>query len=109
MPLNARTFEYGILESGTDTFFLRKPNRFVLLDMPFTPDFSLLHKTVSVIGSMGEPASAPGITKLIVEKLVSHAEIAKRAYEIHQSDREAPAEDNWLRAERELLGLSTTP
>jgi hypothetical protein len=109
MSPNARTFEYGILNSGTDTFFLRKPDRFVLLDLPFEPDHSLLHKAVSVIGIMGVPASAPGITKLIVDKLVSHADIAKCAYEISQSDPGAPAVDNWLRAERELLGFSTTP
>ncbi len=109
MAPNSKTFEYGILDSDTDTFFLRKPNRFVLLDVPFLFDSSLRHKAVSVIGTMGVPESAPGITKLIVDKLVSHEDIANRAYEIYQSDRGAPADDNWLRAERELLGLWTTP
>ena len=93
------------LDSDTDTFFLRKPNRFVLLDVPFIFDFSLEQKSVSVIGTMGVPPSAPGITKLIVDRLVSHDDIAKRAYEIYQSGRGGPADDNWLRAERELLSL----
>jgi hypothetical protein len=108
MSPHSRTFEYGTLDSDTDTFFLRKPNRFVLLDVPFAFDeSSLLHKAVSVIGTVGEPASAPGIKKLIVDKLVSHADIAKRAYKIYQSDRGASADDNWLRAERELLYQSS--
>ncbi len=109
MALKSKTFEYGSLDNNTDTWFLRKPNRFILLDVPFIFDLSLRHKAVSVIGTMGVPPSAPGITKLIVEKLVSHEDIAKRAYEIYQSGRGGPADDNWLRAERELLGFSTTP
>jgi hypothetical protein len=43
-----KTFEYGILASDTDTFFLRKPNRFVLLDVPFLFDSSLRQRAVSV-------------------------------------------------------------
>lgn len=110
MAPNSKTFEYGSLDSNTDTWFLRKPNRFVLLDVPFIFDpSSLRHNAVSVIGTMGVPESAPGITKLIVDKLVSHDDIAKRAYKIYQSGRGGPTDDNWLSAERELLGLSTTP
>jgi hypothetical protein len=105
MTTNSKTFEYAILDSNTDTFFLRKPDRFVLLDVPFVFDTSLRVKTVSVIGTMGEPAGAPGITKLIVDKLVSHDDIAKRAYEIYESGRGGSAHENWLRAEHELLSL----
>jgi len=69
MAPSSETLEYGILDNNTDTWFLRKPNRFVLLDVPFPFDFpSLRHKAVSVIGTMGVPQSAPGITKLIVDK-----------------------------------------
>ncbi|SRR6266498_91436 len=103
MAQNSKTFEYGRLDNNIDTWFLRKPNRFVLLDVPFIFDFSLRHKAVSVIGTMGVPSSAPGITKLIVQKLVSHENIAKRAYEIYESSNGGSADDNWLRAERELL------
>ena len=67
---------------------------------------SLEHKTVSIIGKMGIPPSAPGIVKLIVEKLVSHDDIAKRAYEIDKSRRGGSTDENWFRAERELLGLA---
>src|SRR5262245_21778856 len=110
MAPNSRTFEYGMLDNNTDTLFLRKPDRFVLLDVPFPFDFpSLRHKAVSVIGTMGVPPGAPGITKLIVDKLVSHDDIERRAYGIYQSGRGGSADGNWLRAERELLGLSTTP
>ena len=35
MKPNSKTFEYGILDNNTDTLFLRKPNRFVLLGRTF--------------------------------------------------------------------------
>jgi len=102
-----KTFAYGILDENGDTWFLRKPDEFILLDAPFNLDLSLQHKSVSVIGKMGVPPSAPGITKLLIEKLASHEDIAKRAYEIYSSGHGGSAVDDWLRAERELLGTLT--
>jgi hypothetical protein len=61
MAPKSKTFEYGTLDSNTDTWFLRKPNRFILLDVPFIFDSSLRHKAVSVIGTMGVPESALGL------------------------------------------------
>ncbi len=55
-------------------------------------DLSLEHKTVSVVGKMDIPPSAPGIVKLIVEKLVSHDYIAKRAFETYKSGRGGSAD-----------------
>ena len=53
---------------------------------------------------MGVPSSSTA-TKLIVEKIAGHDAIARRAHEIHQSGHGGSADDNWFRAERELLGI----
>ena len=105
MATTPKTFAYGILDENGDTWFLRQPHQFILLDAPFIIDLALQHKAVSVIGTMGVPESAPGITKLIIEKLASHDDIAKRAYEIYLSGATGSADDHWFRAERELLGM----
>ena len=101
---NTKTFACGTLGASTDTFLLSGREHVILLDIPFSFDSSLENKTVSVIGTMGFPSSSTR-TKLIVEKIVGHEAIAKRAYEIHQSGRGDAADENWFRAERELLGL----
>jgi len=70
-----RTIAYGTLEENSDTWFLMTPDRMILLDVPFVGDNSLEHKTVGVIGKMGIPPSAPGITKLIAERIIPHEAI----------------------------------
>ena len=105
MATSPKTFAHGILDENGDTWFLRQPHQFILLDAPFIIDLALQHKAVSVIGTMGVPESAPGITKLIIEKLASHDDIAKRACEIYLSGQAGSADDHWFRAERELLGM----
>ena len=93
MTASERTFAYGTLEENGDTWFLMRPDRMILLDLARS-DLSLEHTTVSVIGKMSIPPSAPGILKLIVEKLVSHDDIALRAYEIDKSGRGGSADEN---------------
>jgi hypothetical protein len=105
MTVSERTLAYGTLEENGETWFLMRPDRMTLLDVPFVVDDSLEHRTVSVIGKMGTPRTAPGITKLIVEKLASHGAIKRRAYGIYESGLGGSADDNWVRAERELLHL----
>lgn len=61
-------------------------------------------KMVSVIGKLGMPEGSSE-SKLIVEKIVLHEDIAVRAQTIHQSGEGGSAEDDWLRAEGELLGV----
>ena len=95
----------GTLEENGDTWFLRGNNLFTLLDIPILFDDSLQHKTVSVIGNMGFPNSAPGIMKLIVDKLISHEAIAIRAFDIFKSGAGGSQDDQWFQAERELLNL----
>ena len=90
MTTSPKTFAYGTLEADTDSWLLVR-DHVIALDMGLLDSFggSLEHKTVSVVGTMGIPRTAPGITKLIVEKLISHDDIATRAYNIDQSGAEA--------------------
>jgi len=82
MTASKRTLAYGSLEENGDTWYLMRPNRMILLDVPFVVDDSLENTTVSVIGKMGIPPSAPGITKLIADRNISHEAIAIRAFDI---------------------------
>jgi hypothetical protein len=94
----------GTLEETGDTWLLITRDRIILLDLALA-DLSLEHKTVSVKGKMGIPPSAPGIVKLIVEKLVTHDDIAIRAFDLFKSGAAGSQNDHWFRAERELLDL----
>jgi hypothetical protein len=106
MTIRPKTFAYGTLEADTDSWLLAA-DHVIALDVGLLDSFdgSLEHKTVSVVGTMGSPKTAPGITKLIVEKLASHDAIKRRAYEIYESGQRGSAADHWLRAERELLSM----
>lgn len=103
MTTDPTTIAFGTLFEDGDTWLLIARDRIILLDLAL-PDLSVEHKTVSVRGKMGIPPSAPGIVKLIVEKLVSHDEIAIRAFDLYNSGAAGSQDDHWLRAERELLG-----
>ena len=104
--MSTKTFAYGKLEADTDSWLLAA-DQVVALDVGLLDSFdgSLEHKSVSVVGTMGIPKTAPGITKLVVEKLASHDAIKSRAYAIYESDPNGSAADHWLRAERELLDM----
>lgn len=101
-----KTFAYGKLESDTDSWLLAS-DHVIVLDVNSLKSFdgSLAHKTVSVVGTMGIPKTAPGINKLIVENMASHDAIKKRAFEIFQSGQFGSDADHWLRAEHELLNI----
>jgi hypothetical protein len=75
----------------------------ILIDAGCMIDARLLGQTVSVIGKMGIPPSAPGITKLITERIIPHEAIAIRAFDIFKSAAGGSQDDHWFRAERELL------
>jgi hypothetical protein len=105
MTASKRTLAYGTLEENGDTWFLMRLARMILLDVPFVVDDSLEHKTVSVIGKMGIPPSAPRVTKLIAERIIPHNAIAIRAFDIFKSGAGGSQDDHWFRAERELLNV----
>lgn len=60
---------------------------------------------VSVVGKMGIPPSAPGITKLVVDGILRHEAITIRAFEIFKSRTEESQDDLWFRTEGELLNV----
>jgi len=101
-----KTFAYGKLEADTNSWLLAS-DHVIALDVNSLKSFdgSLEHKTVSVVGTMGIPKTAPGITKLIVENMVSHDAIKRKAYEIYLSGQRGSDTDQWLRAEHELLNM----
>jgi hypothetical protein len=103
MTEKSRTFAFGTLEENGDTWLLITRDRIILLDLALS-DLTLEHKTVSVVGKMGIPPSSFD-TKLIVEKLVTHDEIALRAFDLFKSGVGGSQDDQWFRAERELLNL----
>lgn len=63
MATEPKTLVHGTLGENGDTWFVIASGRMILVDAPFLVDTSLEHQTVSIIGRMGIPPSAPGITK----------------------------------------------
>jgi len=106
MSTDQKIIASGTLGENGDTFFIMMPNKMLLIDAPFAIDNNLLKHTVSAAGQMGIPPSAPGIMKLLVDKIVSQEAIAIRAFEIFKSGTGGSQDGNWFRAEWELLGLS---
>jgi hypothetical protein len=97
----------GTLVADGDRWLLMMTHgRSILLDVaPLDP--SLTHQAVSIAGRMRVPSDARRDAALGVERLVRHEEIAQRAYAIYQLDRGGSPSDHWLRAERDLLALSS--
>lgn len=101
MAANSKTFAYGRLAASTDSWLLVL-EQVTPLDIFLAFDLSLEREMVSVIGRMGIPEGSP-FTNFIDEKIVGHDAISERAYEIFQSGEGDFANDQWFRAERELL------
>jgi hypothetical protein len=106
MAKNDTVFAYGTLCENGDTWLLIAWDQVMLVDSPSLTDLSLMGKTISLVGKMGIPHGT-SFAKLIATRIVSHDAISLRALEIYQSGRETHADENWYRAEKELLGLST--
>ena len=59
---------------------------------------------VTVVGSFVEEELDRGhLRRFIVVAFVRHTSIAQRAFALSRSDESRTAQENWLRAERELL------
>ncbi len=98
----SKTLESGRLEETGDTWLLITPGGLILVDIPFIPDMKLEGHMVTIIGKMGVPVGST-FEKLIAERIISHETIARKAYELHLSNRNASAEENWFQVENELL------
>ena len=103
MAVKSKVIDYGVLHASSDTWLLVREH-VQPLHIPFDFDISMEGKMVSVIGKMGKPKGSSE-TRLIVEKMVLHKDIAARAEKIHQTGQGGSAQDDWVRAERELLGV----
>jgi hypothetical protein len=101
MTTEPKIIDFGTLGASTDSWLLVREH-VQLLHIPFDFDTSIEGKKVSVVGRMGVPEGSRH-TKLIVERMVLHDDVAARAEAIDKSGQGGSAEDNWLRAERELL------
>lgn len=61
---------------------------------------------VTVLGHFDQEVSRPHrLRRFIIARCVPHRAIAERAFAIFASQNGGAAEDNWLRAERDFLGL----
>lgn len=99
------TIAHGTLGVDTDTYFVISPQQMLLINAAFNIENALIGQLVSVIDKMGVPSNSPGITKLLADRIIGHEAIAIRAFDIFQSGAGGSQDDNWFRAERELLGL----
>ncbi len=108
----------GTITFSTDDIFIQftENGQFVDLsgDVITQPNFEenpFNHQRASVLGHIGErsltgdPNSFPRVRSLIATKAVLQSDIALRAFNFFQSGHGGSALDNWLRAERELLGV----
>jgi hypothetical protein len=108
----------GRVTFSTDGFFIQFTDNSQFIDLSgdavMQTNFeenTFNHKLVSLLGHMGErslggdPDSLPKVHSLIAAKIVLQSDIAVRAFAISQSAENGSALDNWLRAERELLGV----
>lgn len=123
MARHRRQIFWGTLSSDTDDFLLQlsqgSPELFEvganflmkvdLFIQPGIEEFVIekrldQHQEVSILGHLGvDPRLGPG-DHILAERITSHDDIAARAFEIYQSGRGQSAFDNWLSAERQLLG-----
>jgi hypothetical protein len=62
---------------------------------------------VSILGRLGNPTLTEigTIPSVLGENIASHQDIAQRAYEIYGSGGGGSTLDNWLLAERQVLGI----
>jgi hypothetical protein len=124
MARHRRMIFWGTLSSDTDDFLLQLPegsselfesgaNLLMKVDLFAQPGIEGFvienkldqHQEVSILGHLGvDPRLGPG-DHIVVERITSHDDIAVRAFEIYQSGHGQSAFDNWLSAERQLLGV----
>ena len=93
---------FGDLFFTTDNVVLANgivPLNEIFLDGPIDPA-AREGEPVTVAGTINEAQ-----TRMAVEKFVRHQSVAERAYEIFASGKGGTAEENWVRAEKELLVL----
>lgn len=99
-----RQLYWGTLSLQRDSLLLRQAHSTDVSILCFAGEnaHELDQQVVSIIGhaAEGEGDAQP----VVAEKVVTHEDVARRAYELHESGAGGTPLENWLRAERELLG-----
>ena len=111
MPTAQNQVFWGTLTSDTDNFLL---DNFRIVDLFLQPDLETFvidnklnqRQQVSILGHLGVDPRLGLEEVIIAEKVVSQNDIAMRAFEIYKSGHGSSAFDNWLSAERQLLGIN---
>ena len=108
-----KTF-YGNLGVTTDTYFLINGNvgsQVALIGRDEETNLTLSEieaaghfRSVTVLGEFGAQTSGD-LRRFVVSRIAAHTAIAQRAFELFQARSNRTAEQNWLDAERQLLGL----
>jgi hypothetical protein len=113
---------WGGFSSDSDEFLLQQPpGTGPFVQVSYSPvaitdqdqrrvgSLADLHRQVSILGRSGEPVPTElgRLPSIIAEKIVSQEDIAQRAFEIYKSGQSGSTLDNWLLAERQLLGVSS--
>lgn len=109
---------WGTFTSDSDDFFIQETGNTPFIAVEFSPfpvedegrigSLADHRQQVSILGHMGELTATelgektPSIT---ATKIASHRDIAQQAFGIFESGRGASAFDNWLLAERQVLGI----
>jgi hypothetical protein len=119
MEATGQSIFWGTFSSDSDEFLLLEKPAGPFVQVTYSPQsitdddqrrvglLADLQKQVSILGHMGEPVMTElgKLPSIIAEKLVSHEDVAIQAFDIYRSGRGRSALDNWLLAERQLLGI----
>jgi hypothetical protein len=114
MDGSQRQIFWGIMWSDTDDYWLGPAQGGMQLKVdPYIHGLAAFvaengldqNQQVSILGQLGVDPRLGQNECIIADSIASHNDIAVRAFEISQSGRGGSPFDNWLSAERQLLGL----
>jgi len=103
--MSQKTIIHGILQRSEETWLLKTDIGSIAIGSVASIEPALEHQDVSILGALYEPSS---VRMFFADRIVTHAEIAARAMAIYNSGTGGSSEENWIRAEKELLGLPLT-
>lgn len=109
----------GLITFSSDAFFIQPTDNGQFIDLsgdavqqPNLEEFRFHHHHASVLGHMGQRSiegedsdGLPKVRTLIAKAIALRSDIELRAFELSQRHPNSTPVQNWLRAERDLLGL----
>jgi hypothetical protein len=107
---SAPTKVYGQIQTSNGKYFIEKgsvPEGQLLLEIPKNSQLtnripSYNGQFVTVLGEFSKKKKADGTASFVLRNITSHDEIGRRAFELSHENPSA-VEDNWFKAENELL------